>query len=153
MRSYGRITRERLNKAVGVVIRRIDQQKTNPLEALLRLEGRTFRVGEGDTLTFKKKVERTDKNEDDPFPRIESVTYVVPEISTPILRAEVMIYGYLPYESRISLLCSEQILGYSVEDEDEFGNRIQYRFFSNDVDKTNSSFRRQLVVLSKKLSS
>lgn len=157
VKDNGRISKERLNQAVVAVIRTVDQQRTNPLKALLNLEGKIFKIGEcckeKDTLVFRLRKEVSGKIEEDQFPRRDIIEYFIPEARYPILEADITVFGYgLSDDSKISFSCSEPILGYSILDKDDAGNYRQYRFFSSQIGKTNAAFRRQFKHLSQKLS-
>jgi hypothetical protein len=153
MKCNERITKEKLNLAIGVIIRLLDQQRTKPIETLLRLEGRRFKIGKGDSLVFeRKKSPGESQDEDSPFPRRISIKYTPFLGRYPLFEADVVVAGFRYDSSKLSFLCSEEIKGHSIDYIDEAGNMFQYRFFNNNVEGKNSGFRRQLKSLSDKLS-
>lgn len=144
------VSREEVKTAIGELIKIMDSQAghENPL---LGLEG-SFQPAEELTISFKRKVERQD-SELEPISAKSIITCKVNDLNNPIFKAEVRIISSIPpYDSEISFHCRGNVAGYSIFDEDDFGNFYQYRFFSNDPAKGATQFRNHLEQLSKDLS-
>jgi len=144
------VTRKKLNSAVGILIRRLDKQIAHPLKSL---EGQVFKIGKKGILSFRRKIVGDEFPEDKYLPpKKVFITYVVSAHQSPLLKAEVAVADLPPYASRLTILCSEPVLGYSILGTDKFGNNVLYKSFSNNPDDRYDCLRQQLACLSRSLS-
>ena len=148
--TQNKVTRKELNYAIQKLVEVLDNQKAGALETLLKLEGESIDLENGDKIIFRKGRNHYEhQNEEDPFPRRLAIIYNASGHKHPILKLDVIVAGIRQESSKISFLCSTpHVYGYSIQDDIDHNAVLQYRFFNN---LGNGFLRSQLLELSGRL--